>query len=204
MTHVTQTETATPKTRPLVRDDRPADPGEPVIILTHSESIAVDAVGSGDTGGIRIFLPLVKNYAWILHRLVWDVRGDHSVRWNQGMLTFFFSDSPNLAPQQTTEMEVPASPNSTRTAENTKLVLHQIGGGLADLPTTDEGGVSNAFPPTFLQWGIEEAVLQPSISMNCPTADTNAVSLTMISLWLGFPINQATFGQMYRSFPPLS
>lgn len=92
MAQITQLETATPILQGL---ENRSGPNDPVMLLTHAGTIALDGAGVGDSADIQLTLPLPANMVWGLQACfgglenVVDNKFVHD-EWTNGQFRFNF------------------------------------------------------------------------------------------------------------------
>lgn len=206
MTHVVQQETAQRIYKPLATTPRgrPRLPGEPVGILYHTEdSLAIDDIGASDTGGFRLNLDLLPNYAHRLLTAVGTIRGP-ATNWTNPGLRVFYHPDPSVSPGVTTQLDTPLAQAPMTEAEavaSTTVSFGQGGGSAA----TGTGVGSNAIPYQ-VNWPIMYGFtagggIAPQFMMSNLNATEVDYFISYLFRWLVYTIEDSLTTAIYYQVP---
>ena len=199
MANVIQAATAPVHYRPFIKGTVSRSPGSPVGILTHTENnLAIDAIGVGDTAGLRLELTLPQNFAYMLHRGLCTVRGTGGmpIRWTNPVLIQYFSGVQGVDPAATTEIDCAMSITRVLDTDQDESHLFAMGGGALAYPRNAGG---HDFPPSLLVYGM--SAMQGAYQMSNPTASTDAVTMSYIFQWLVWDVEESLSAAMFSYAP---
>jgi len=194
MANVIQSETAPQHMRPFTGYQ--GRPGEPIATLVHTQDVlAVDLVAAGNTAGLRLSLPLPIDYAYRLINGVATIRGDQSGRWQWPHLVLYFATHNGLAPNLTTELDLPMASSYNVDAAQEQKVTFTMGGGVVD--SAKDAGSSNDGSPASKMLVYGHSGVQPNFEMSEPTASTNAATISYLFQWMVYEIENSLNSRLF-------
>lgn len=208
MPHEVQTVVATPLPRLLAYPGNRPPWAPKAQCIFMAEDVAVDAIGTGDTGAFILQFPLPTNNIYVLQRLMLSHRGSSAnpvSSWDKPMFTQWFglpdkpvSEAVRIGMAMSNARVTP--PNATQTVDG----YYTYGGGDRENAVSPTGSdqINPAFVNTLALVGGYPDANSPQFSMTEPDADVIATTISYVCIFNQYDVN-ASLESVFHANQPL-